>query len=86
MQTLEFAGGMQLGDPLPTYLTEGTFAMQYLLREQDLISDLIPGIGLIDDTILVKRVLSRNEARLHAARNSPNPRGASQNLTTSLSL
>ncbi|HYZ71520.1 MAG TPA: YkvA family protein [Chthoniobacterales bacterium] len=62
MQTLEFAAGMQLVDPLPAYLAEGTFAMQYLLREHDLISDLIPGIGLIDDAILVKRVFSRNEA------------------------
>jgi uncharacterized membrane protein YkvA (DUF1232 family) len=62
MQTLEFAAGMQTQDPLPAYLVEGTFAMQYLLREHDLISDLIPGVGLIDDVILVKRVFSRNEA------------------------
>jgi uncharacterized membrane protein YkvA (DUF1232 family) len=36
--------------------------MLYLIREEDLIPDLIPGIGLIDDAILVKRAFYRNEA------------------------
>ena len=62
MQTIEFAARLQFEDPLPVYLVEGVFAMQYLLHEQDLIPDLIPGIGLIDDAILVRRVFSRNEA------------------------
>lgn len=61
MQAIEFAAGLQFEDPLPGHLSEGTFAMQYLLHEKDLIPDLIPGIGLIDDAILVKRVFSRNE-------------------------
>jgi uncharacterized membrane protein YkvA (DUF1232 family) len=62
MQTIEFAARLQFEDPLPTYLAEGGFAMLYLIREEDLIPDLIPGIGLIDDAILVKRVFYRNEA------------------------
>jgi uncharacterized membrane protein YkvA (DUF1232 family) len=62
MQTIEFAARLQFEDPLPTYLAEGGFAMQYLIREEDLIPDLIPGIGLIDDAILVKRAFYRNEA------------------------
>jgi uncharacterized membrane protein YkvA (DUF1232 family) len=62
MQTIEFAAGLQFEDPLPTYLAEGAFAMSYLIREEDLIPDLIPGIGLIDDAILVKRAFDRNQA------------------------
>jgi hypothetical protein len=62
MQTIEFAVRLQFEDPLPTYLAEGGFAMLYLIREEDLIPDLIPGIGLIDDAILVKRAFYRNEA------------------------
>lgn len=61
MQTLESATRSHAIDPLPTYLAEGTFAAQYLLKEHDLIPDQVPGIGLIDDAILVKRVFSRNE-------------------------
>jgi uncharacterized membrane protein YkvA (DUF1232 family) len=62
MQTIEFAVRLQFEDPLPTYLAEGGFAMLYLIREEDLIPDLIPGIGLIDDAILIKRAFYRNEA------------------------
>jgi Protein of unknown function (DUF1232) len=62
MQTIEFAARLQFEDPLPTYLAEGGFAMRYLIREEDLIPDLIPGIGLIDDAILVRRAFYRNEA------------------------
>jgi uncharacterized membrane protein YkvA (DUF1232 family) len=62
MQTIEFAARLQFEDPLPTYLAEGAFGMLYLIREEDLIPDLIPGIGLTDDAILVNRVFRRNEA------------------------
>ena len=62
MQAIRFAAGLRFEDPLPVYLAEGTFAMKYLLHEQDLIPDLIPGIGLTDDAILIRRVFSRNEA------------------------
>jgi uncharacterized membrane protein YkvA (DUF1232 family) len=61
MQTLEFAAWPGAADPLPAHLVEGTFAAQYLLREHDLIPDQVPGMGLIDDAILIKRVFSRNE-------------------------
>ena len=61
MQTLEFAAGTQMADPLPAHITEGTFAAQYLVKEDDSIPDQIPGAGLIDDAILIKRVFSRNE-------------------------
>lgn len=61
MRTLEFATRSYAMDPLPGYLAEGTFAIQYLLNQDDLIPDQVPGIGLIDDAILIKRVFSRNE-------------------------
>ena len=48
-------------DPLPAYMAEGTFAIQYLLKEDDLIPDQVPGIGLVDDAILIKRVFCRNK-------------------------
>lgn len=41
-----------------------TFAVQYLLNEEDLIPDTIPGVGLADDAILVKRVVSRHGREL----------------------
>jgi uncharacterized membrane protein YkvA (DUF1232 family) len=61
MQTLEFAACSDAADPLPAHLAEGTFAAQYLLKEHDLIPDEVPGMGLVDDAILIKRVFSRNE-------------------------
>jgi Protein of unknown function (DUF1232) len=61
MQTLEFAARSHVADPLPAHLAEGTFAAQYLLEERDLIPDQVPGMGLIDDAILITRVFSRNE-------------------------
>jgi uncharacterized membrane protein YkvA (DUF1232 family) len=63
MQTLEFAARSDVADPLPAHLIEGTFAAQYLLKEHDLIPDQVPGMGLIDDAILIKRVFSRNEPK-----------------------
>ena len=44
-------------------LIEGTFAAQYLLKEQDLIPDQVTGMGLIDNAVLIKRVFSRNEPK-----------------------
>jgi len=57
MRTLEAAALVNASDPLPSYLAEGTFAAQYLLNEEDLIPDKVPGVGLADDAILVKRVV-----------------------------
>ena len=61
MQTLEFAASAHAADPLPTRLAEGTFAAQYLLEEHDFFPHQIPGLGLLDDVILIKRVFSRRE-------------------------
>ena len=60
MRTLEAAALVNATDPLPESLLEGTFAAQYLLKEEDLIPDTIPGVGLADDAILVKRIVSRH--------------------------
>jgi hypothetical protein len=61
IRALELATRSHAVDPLPAYLAEGTFAVEYLLKEDDLIPDRIPGIGLIDDAMLIKRVFLRNE-------------------------
>src|ERR1700730_12857206 len=60
MRTLEAAALVNAPDPLPEHLVEVTFAAQYLLKEEDLTPDLISGVGLADDAILVKRVASRH--------------------------
>jgi uncharacterized membrane protein YkvA (DUF1232 family) len=59
MRTLEAGALVNAADPLPAWLAEETFAAQYLLKDEDLIPDTIPGVGLADDAILVKRVVSR---------------------------
>ena len=64
MRTLEAAALVNASDPLPRYLAEGTFAAQYLLNEEDLIPDTVPGVGLADDAILVKRVVARHGREL----------------------
>ena len=64
MRTLEAAALVNATDPLPRCLAEGTFAAQYLLKEEDLIPDTVPGIGLADDAILVKRVVARHGREL----------------------
>jgi len=52
METLEFATRSDVVDPLPAYMAEGAFAVQYLLKEDELIPDQVAGVGLIDDAIL----------------------------------
>jgi uncharacterized membrane protein YkvA (DUF1232 family) len=64
LRTLEAAALVNAKDPLARYLAEGTFAAAYLLEEEDLIPDSIPGMGLADDAIIVKRVVSRNGRQL----------------------
>ena len=64
MRTLEAAALVNAADPLPRCLAEGTFAAQYLLKEDDLIPDSVPGTGLADDAILVKSVVGRHGRRL----------------------
>jgi uncharacterized membrane protein YkvA (DUF1232 family) len=79
MQTLEFSARSHAVDPLPAYLAEGTFAAQYLLKEHDLIPDQVPGIALIDDAILIKRVFSRNELEFMRAETLPALASSPQN-------
>jgi uncharacterized membrane protein YkvA (DUF1232 family) len=64
MRTLEAAALVNAADPLPRCLAEGTFAAQYLLKEDDLIPDSVPGLGLADDAILVKSVVARHGRKL----------------------
>jgi len=64
MRTLEAAALVNATDPLPRCLAEGTFAAQYLLKEDDLIPDSVPGIGLADDAILVKSIVARHGRKL----------------------
>jgi uncharacterized membrane protein YkvA (DUF1232 family) len=83
MQTLEVATLSHSVDPLPAYLAEGTFAAQYLLEEHDLIPDQVPGIGLSDDAILVKRVFSRNEPEFMRLETLPALAASAQNRNAS---
>ncbi len=46
---------------------EAAFALLYFQRTTDLIPDSIPGMGLLDDAIIVRIVLSRHE---HALKSS----------------
>ena len=71
IRTLEFATRSHATDPLPAYMAEGTFAIQYLLKEDDLIPDQVPGIGLVDDAILIKRVLCRKSLNSCGRKLSP---------------
>jgi uncharacterized membrane protein YkvA (DUF1232 family) len=64
MRTLEAAALVNATDPLPRCLAEGTFAAQYLPKEDDLIPDSVPGVGLADDAILVKSVVARHGREL----------------------
>jgi uncharacterized membrane protein YkvA (DUF1232 family) len=64
MRTLEAAALVNTTDPLPRCLAEGTFAAQYLLKEDDLIPDCVPGVGLADDAILVRSFVARHGRKL----------------------
>ena len=64
MRTLEASVLVNASDPLPRYLAEGTFAAQYFLNKEDLIPDTVPGVGLADDAILVRRVVVRHGREL----------------------
>jgi uncharacterized membrane protein YkvA (DUF1232 family) len=64
LRTLEAAALVNTRDPLARCLAEGAFAVAYLLEEEDLIPDSIPAVGLVDDAIIVKRVVSRNGREL----------------------
>jgi len=48
-------------DPISPTAAEAAFALLYFQRSTDLIPDLIPGLGLLDDEIVVSVVLRRHE-------------------------
>jgi uncharacterized membrane protein YkvA (DUF1232 family) len=48
-------------DPAGEIVGEAAFALLYFQRATDLIPDAIPGMGLLDDAIIVRIVLERHE-------------------------
>ena len=48
-------------DPAGEIVGEAAFALLYFQRVTDLIPDSIPGMGLLDDAIIVRIVLGRHE-------------------------
>jgi uncharacterized membrane protein YkvA (DUF1232 family) len=55
----------QVEDPLPVWVAEVGFAAAYLLKRDDLIPDYLPEIGLVDDALVLKRVIERNHSVLY---------------------
>jgi uncharacterized membrane protein YkvA (DUF1232 family) len=50
-------------DPAGEMVGEAAFAMTYFQRATDLIPDSIPGMGLLDDAMIVRLVLSRHQQK-----------------------
>lgn len=50
-------------DPAGAMVGEAAFALVYFQRETDLIPDSIPGMGLLDDAMMVRLVLGRHQQR-----------------------
>ena len=48
-------------DPAGEMVGEAAFALLYFQRATDLIPDSIPGMGLLDDAMIVRIVLGRHE-------------------------
>jgi uncharacterized membrane protein YkvA (DUF1232 family) len=48
-------------DPAGEIVGEAAFALLYFQRASDLIPDSIPGMGLLDDAMIVRIVLGRHE-------------------------
>lgn len=44
-----------------TTIAETVFALQYLLKDVDIIPDTVPGKGLTDDSLVLRSVLSSHE-------------------------
>lgn len=47
-------------------ITETIFALQYLLKDVDIIPDYVPGQGLADDSAVLRAVLSSHEPEFRA--------------------
>jgi uncharacterized membrane protein YkvA (DUF1232 family) len=54
-------------EPVAEMVGEAAFALLYFQRSTDLIPDSIPGMGLLDDAMIVRIVLGRHE---HAFKSS----------------
>ena len=67
VQVLESSSLQRTKDPLPIWLAEVGFAAGYLLKRFDLIPDHIAELGLVDDALIVQRVIERNRAELNHA-------------------
>jgi uncharacterized membrane protein YkvA (DUF1232 family) len=63
---LESPAAEQAKDPLPRWLAETGFAAAYFFKKFDLIPDHLPEIGLADDTLILQRVIERNQSELTA--------------------
>ena len=61
VRVLEAPASLQVKDPLPRSLAETGFAASYFLKRFDLIPDQFPEIGLADDSLIVQRVIERNQ-------------------------
>ena len=61
VRSLEGAVSLPVEDPLPRWLAETGFAASYFLKRFDLIPDHLPEIGLTDDSLIVQRVIERNQ-------------------------
>jgi uncharacterized membrane protein YkvA (DUF1232 family) len=47
-------------------IAETVFALNYLLKEVDIIPDSVPGIGLADDSMVLRAVLRGHESEFRA--------------------
>ncbi len=58
--------GLVSRDDASTAYLEACFAVRYFHKKIDVIPDHIPGIGKLDDAVVIQSVLRRNEAILRA--------------------
>ena len=65
VQVLESNSAQLATNPLPTWLAEVGFAAAYLLKRFDLIPDHVAEIGLVDDALVLQRVIERNRTALN---------------------
>ena len=59
-------------DPAGEMVGEAAFALLYFQRATDLIPDSIPGMGLLDDAMIVRIVLGRHEHAFKSSSHSYN--------------